>query len=112
MDLQGILQIIGIGGVAVGILALLRRLGLLRGAGSAGKRLGQGLGRARDAARTRESEAHRKREAADDAAIEEIENRPHTDDPARDLADRLYGSGRGASGTGQRASGDRQDDAS
>lgn len=91
MDLSGILQIVGLLGLGGVILAVLRRIGLLGGSGSAGKRLGQGLGRARNAARRRESEARQEREARDDVAHEEIENRSRTDDPLGDLNERLYG---------------------
>ena len=44
---------------------------------------------ARNKARERAAEAARRREAADDQAIREVGNRPHTDDPVRDLEARL-----------------------
>ncbi len=91
MGLLEILQLLGGVGLAGGVLWLLRRLGLLGGSSRAGQDLGQGLDRASREGRQREDRAREQREDADDAAIEKITNRPVTDDPAADLADRLYG---------------------
>ena len=98
MDALDILRLAGLlGGVGV-VVAILRKLGLLGGSSSAGTGLGQGLDRASREARRRESEARQRREAADDAAREEIDNRSHTDDPLGDLNERLYGDRDGPDG--------------
>jgi len=91
MDINEILRLVSGVGIAGVVVWLLKRLGLLGGSGRAGRRLGQHQDRLDREARERENAARARREGADDAAVEKITNRPVSDDPAADLADRLYG---------------------
>ena len=85
-------ELLGLVGGAGVVALVLRRFGLLPGRRSADPPSPLDRESSRSAAREREIQAHREREAADDRAHNEVNSRPVTDDPAADLADRLYGS--------------------